>query len=210
MMSGRAYAIRLAQVVSIFAVVIPALAVAVLYAIETTRGGGSVGLILEYFIMFVGGLLWLLCFASALWRTAYRRTRTIGLPFWVSLLVLILLAAEDWRFFISFGWSFRLFLASPFLWGALALLIALAFWPERAEGTSPRTFANDCAIWALAGFAVLAVASLAGSLIGTTVGTMMAVQIGGYARFAAGSWVFLAIGAMICTIVAGRREIRRE
>ncbi|MGA2126394.1 MAG: hypothetical protein ABSG76_09605 [Xanthobacteraceae bacterium] len=97
MMSGRAYAIRLAQVVSIFAVVIPALAVAVLYAIWTTHDGDGIGIFFEFVIMFVGGLLWLLCFAGALWRTVYRRTRTIGLPFWVSLLVLILLAEEDWR-----------------------------------------------------------------------------------------------------------------
>ena len=206
MMSGRAYAIRLALVVFIFSVVIPALAVGLLYAIEATRSRSGNGLVFEYFILFLGTPLWLLCFAIALGRAVHQRARTVGLPFWVSLLVLILLAA-DWR--ISFQWSFRPFFA-PLPGGAFALLIALAFWPERADGAPPRTFANDCAIWALAGFAVLAVASFAGSLIGMTIGTMMAVQIEGYARFAARWWVFLAIGAMICTIVAGRRKARRE
>jgi hypothetical protein len=207
MMSGRAYAIRLALVVFIFAVVIPALAVGLLYVIEATRSRSGNGLVWEYFIIFLGTPLWPLCFAIALWQAVYPRTRTIGLPFWMSLLVLILLAA-DWRFFLSIQWSPRPF--APFLLGAFALLIALAFWPERAKGASPRTFANDCAIWALAGLGVLACASFVGSLIGMTIGTMMAVQIDGYARFAARWWVFLAIGAMIFTIVAGRRKIRRE
>ena len=57
---------------------------------------------------------------------------------------------------------------------------------------------------------VLACASFVGSLIGDTIGTVTAVQIDGYARFAARWWVFLAIGAMIFAIVAGRRKIRRE
>jgi hypothetical protein len=208
MMSGRAYAIRLTQVVFIFAVVIPALAVGLVYAIEATRSRSGNGLVWEYIIIFLGTPLWLLCFAIALGQVVHRRARTVGLPFWVSLLVLIQLAA-DGGFFLSFQWSFRPFFA-PFLLGAFALLIALAFWPERAEGASPRTFANDCAIWALAGLGVLACASFVGSLIGMTIGTMMAVQIDGYARFAARWWVFLAIGAMIFTIVAGRRKIRRE
>jgi hypothetical protein len=204
MMSGRAYAIRLALVVFIFAVVIPALGVGLLYAIEVTRWRGGDGIILGFFlILFLGIPAWLVGFVSALWLVVHPRTRTVGLPFWVTLLVLILLAAE-WQF----QWSVRP--SAPFLLGAVALLIALAFWPERAEGASPRTFANDCAIWALAGLGVLACASFVGSLIGATIGTMMAVQIDGYARFAARWWVFLAIGAMIFTIVAGRRKIRRE
>jgi len=62
----------------------------------------------------------------------------------------------------------------------------------------------------LAAFAVLGVASFAGSLIGMAIGTPIAIQIDGYARLAARWWVFVAIGAMICTIVAGRRKIRRE
>jgi hypothetical protein len=56
---------------------------------------------------------------------------------------------------------------------------------------------------------VLACASFVGSLIEMTIGTMMAVQIAGYARFVARWWVFLAIGAMIFTIVAGRRKMPR-
>jgi hypothetical protein len=206
MMSGRAYAIRLALVVFIFAVVIPALAMGLLYAIEATRSPSGNGVIWEVVIVFLGIPMWLLGFAIVLWHVVYPRTRTIGLPFWMSLLVLILLAA-DLRFFDSIRWSPRPF--APFLLGAFALLIALAFWPERAEGASPRTFANDCAIWALAGLGVLACACV-GTLIGMTIGAMMAVQIDGYARFAARWWVFLAIGAMIFAIVAGRRKIRRE
>jgi hypothetical protein len=206
MMSGRAYAIRLALVVFIFAVVMPAVIAALtIYGLELARDGSD---LVWGFIIFVAiTLLWVPCFAIALWLAVYPRTRTIGLPFWMSLLVLILLAA-DWRLIDSVLWSLRPF--APFLLGAFALLIALAFWPERAEGASPRTFANDCAIWALAGLGVLACASFVGSLIEMTIGTMMAVQIAGYARFAARWWVFLAIGAMIFTIVAGRRKIRRE
>jgi hypothetical protein len=182
-----------------------ALAVGLLYAIEATRGRSSGGLMLEYVIIFLGTPLWLLCLAIALWRVVYPRALTIGLPFWVPLLILVLLAA-DWRFVFSFNWSFIRPFFTPFLFGAFALLIALAFWPQRAEDAPPRTFANDYSLWVLAGFAVLAVASLAGAAIGT----MMAVQIDGYARFAARWWVFVAIGAMICTIVAGRGKIRRE
>jgi hypothetical protein len=207
MMSGRAYAIRLALVAFIFAVVIPALAVGLADAIGPTLRPGGYGVLWGVVIIFLGIPLWWLCFAIALWRVVYPRTRTIGLPFWMPPLVLILLAA-DWRFLRDIQWSPRPF--APFLLGAFALLTALAFWPERAEGASPRTFANDCAMWTLAGLGVLACASFVGSLIGMTIGTMMAVQIDSYARFAARWWVFLAIGAMIFTIVAGRRKIRRE
>jgi hypothetical protein len=105
MMSGRVYAIGLARVLFIFVVVIPALAVGLLYAIEMTRGRSSGGLILEYAILFLGTPLWLLCFAIALWQVVSRRARTVRLPFWVSPLVLVLLAA-DWRFVFSFNWSF--------------------------------------------------------------------------------------------------------
>jgi hypothetical protein len=155
MMSGRAYAVRLALVVFIFVVVMPpALAVLAFFSVEAAR---DVGDIVWGFIIFVAiVLLWVPGFAVALWLAVYPRTRTIGLPFWMPLLVLILLAA-DWRFLDSlrsWPWPF-----APFLLGAFALLIALAFWPERAEGASPRTFANDCAIWALAGLGVLACAS---------------------------------------------------
>jgi hypothetical protein len=216
MTSGRAYAIRLALMVFIFVVVIPAVIAALaIYGLESARNTGD---LIWGFIIFVAVvLLWVPCFAIALWLVVYRRTRTIGLPFWISLLVLILLAA-DWQFLDALAkaassgsairWPPPPF--APFLLGAFALLIALAFWPERAEGASPRTFANDCALCALAGLGVLACASFVGSLIGMTIGTPMAVQIGGYARFAARWWVFLAIGAMIFTIVAGRRKIRRE
>jgi len=203
MTSGRAYAIRLALVVFIFVVVTPpALAALAFFSVEVARDAGD--LVWGFMIVVAIVLLWVPGFAVALWLTVYPRTRTIGLPFWMPLLVLILLAA-DWRFLDSlrrWPWPF-----APFLLGAFALLIALAFWPERAEGASPRTFASDCAIWALAGLGVLACASFVGSLIEMTMGTMMAVQTGGYARFAARWWVFLAIGAMIFTIVAGRRKI---
>jgi hypothetical protein len=207
MMSGRAYAIRLALVVFIFAVVMPpVLAVLAFYSLAAAAAHSARDLVWGFIIFLAIAPLWVLCFAIALWLAVYPRTRTIGLPFWMPLLVLILLAA-DWRFLDSLRsspWP-----SGPFLLGAFALLIALAFWPERAEGASPRTFANDCAIWALAGLGVLACASFVGSLIEMTIGTMMAVQIAGYARFAARWWVFLAIGAMIFTIVAGRRKIPR-
>jgi len=207
MMSGRAYAIRLILVVFIFAVVIPALAAGLLYAIEATRSPSGNGLLFEVFIIFLGIPLWVLGFAVALWQAVYPRTRSIGLPFWISPLVLILLAAD--LQFVSFSmWSPRPF--GPFLLGACALLIALAFWPERAEGASRRSFANDCAIWALAGLGVLACASFLGWQIGITFETPTAVQTERYVRPAARWWVFLAIGAMIVTIVAGRRKIRKE
>jgi hypothetical protein len=192
----------------IFVVVIPALAVGLIYAIEATRSRSGNGLIWEYAILFLGIPVWLLCFAIALWQAVNPRVRTVGLPFWVSLLVLVLLAA-DWHSALTFKYRIHPF-PTPFLLGALALLIALAFWPERAEVASPRTFANNFAVWALAAFAVLAVASFVGTLIGMTIGAEMAIRIDGYARSVARWWVFLAIGVMICAIIAGRRKMRRS
>jgi hypothetical protein len=206
MMSGRAYAIRLALTVFLFTVVIPALGAGLLYAIEATRSPGDWGVVLGVFIIFLGIPAWLVAFAVVLWQVVHPRTRTIGLPFWMPPLVLILLAA-DWR--IMGDWSY-VHLFTPYLLGGVALLIALTFWPERTGDAPPRRFVNDCALWALAGFAVLACASFVGSLVETTMGPPMVVQIGGYARFAARWWVFVAIGAMVFAIVAGRRKIRRD
>ena len=93
MTSGRAYAIRLALVVFIFVVVTPpALAALAFFSVEVARDAGD--LVWGFMIVVAIVLLWVPGFAVALWLTVYPRTRTIGLPFWMPLLVLILLAAD--------------------------------------------------------------------------------------------------------------------
>ena len=68
-----------------------------LYASEAIVGDRNEGLIWAYLIiLFLGIPAWLVAFAVVLWQVVHPRTRTIGLPFWVTPLVLILLAA-DWR-----------------------------------------------------------------------------------------------------------------
>src|SRR5882672_310364 len=162
MMSARAYAIRLALLLLIFVIVIPGGVAGLLYAMEHSSGARGAALGFGYVAYFIGIPLWVLGFGIALWLTARARVQTVGLPNWVSLSLVVLVLA-DWRFFL---WMFRPFVA-PFLWGAILLLVALLFWPDRAapgrDQRQPPGYGYVAAVWAWGFFALLACASLAAS-----------------------------------------------
>jgi uncharacterized membrane protein YhaH (DUF805 family) len=150
-MSARAYLIRLAILVFVFVVAIPALAVGRLYVTDRSH---------NYATYSTG--IWTVALAIALWRVSRKRVQAVGLPYAISLGFIPLVLA-DWGFvLLSFELVHNLqyFVHAPFLLSAILMLIALAFWPtaETRTGGEPKrsTIARQAAIWSFAIQAILA------------------------------------------------------
>lgn len=202
-MSSSKYAIRLAVVVFVFAIAIPGLVIGSFYLLQL--GGPNVMFGSGLIAFFFGIPVWVIAFGIALWRTSRERLQVVGLPEALGW-ALMLLVGADAKFFL---WIFRPFQA-PFLLGAIMLLIALIFWPDRG----PREKSEDDSI---GGAKMIAIGSffilvfLAGiSLIGwlTNVVTLSrgAFLLEYNAKWFASWWIFVVGATMTWAVIDARQR----
>ena len=200
-MTGRAYALRLALVLFIWIVVIPGVVIGALFALE--RAGGRETLL--WFFLCIP--VWVVGFLGSLWRTVHLRVRALSLPAWIAAMLLVLLPA-DWRSIFETRRLLQYLIFPPFLSAALALLVALMFWRERAADGDARASlgsARDVAIWSLAIHGALAAAALGTSIVSFFTHDSWAIWFQLRVHWAGRWWLLAVCGSLVWAIVESRQ-----